>query len=74
MNQLNQTHSPVDTSDAVVAAYIHEISARHASASPGPAQRGDRPGRTRRRFGTHSTTRSTNGLEERVRRVQTSLR
>ena len=72
MNQLN--HTQTDTSDAVVAAYIHEISARHASASAGPARRGDRPGRTRRRFDAHSTSRSTSGLEERVRRVQTSLR
>ena len=74
MNQLNQIHSPADTSDAVVAAYIHEISARHASASSGPARRGDRPGRTRRRFDAHPAARSTSGLAERVRRVQTSFR
>jgi hypothetical protein len=33
MTQLNHTNSRNDLSDAVVAAYIHEISARHASSS-----------------------------------------
>ena len=34
MTQLNHTKSRSDLSDAVVAAYIHEISARHANAFP----------------------------------------
>jgi hypothetical protein len=39
MTPLNHT----DSTDAVVAAYIHEISARHAGVSPQPVRRGDRP-------------------------------
>jgi hypothetical protein len=52
MTQLNHTTSRADLSDAVVAAYIHEISARHANTPSGPAgRRGDRPDPTHRRFG-----------------------
>ena len=43
MTHVNHSRSRLDSADAVVAAYIHEISARHAPAPTGDGRRrGDR--------------------------------
>jgi hypothetical protein len=49
MTHLNHTNSRADVYDSVVAAYIHEISTRHASMASGRSAGNGRIGATRER-------------------------
>jgi hypothetical protein len=51
MTHVSRNHSRLDSSDAVISAYINEISTRHAPAPSGQGRRGDRQQRMPRRRG-----------------------
>jgi hypothetical protein len=62
--QLNHTNSRADWSDAVVAAYIHEISARHANGSSAPLTRQSPVFGRRRAWATARRPVSSDGCRE----------